>query len=86
MLKKCDARIVETEIDDELVVMDIETGDFLSLVGSAREIWGLIDGTTDRAAILDTLDEAYSAPRNQLANDLDAFCAQLREAGLITDG
>ena len=77
------ARFVETEIDDEVVVMRLEDGDFFSLQGTARSIWRLIDGARDREAILGELEQRYDADRATLAGELDAFLAELREAGLV---
>ena len=50
-IAKDHARFVETVIDDEIVVMQLDSGDFFSLSGSARAIWEAIDGTRDEAAI-----------------------------------
>ena len=82
-LAKDPARFVETAIEDEVVVMRLADGDFFSMEGTARAIWRLIDGTRDRDAILAALREAYDAPADTLAAELDGFLAELREAGLI---
>lgn len=79
-------RFVETEIDEETVVMDLDSGSFFSLRESARAIWLLIDGTRSRDAILAALAAEYEAPEAELAIDLDGFIATLRDAGLITGG
>ncbi len=73
----------ETVIDDEVVVMSLDSGDFFSLTGTARDIWGLIDGTHDKAAIIDALAQHYTAPRDAIADEVEAFLAQLSGAGLL---
>lgn len=80
------ARFVETVIENETVVMVLDSGDFFSLTGSARDIWTLIDGQRDRSAILAALAEDYDARAEQLAGDLDGFLTQLRGAGLLVAG
>jgi pyrroloquinoline quinone biosynthesis protein D len=82
-LVKQSARFSETAIDDEVVVMSLENGDFFSLTGTARDIWMLIDGTRDRAALLDQLAAQYECPEAEIAQDIDAFLAQLNQAGLL---
>lgn len=78
------ARFVETPIDDEIVVMQLDSGDFFSLSGSARAIWEAIDGTRDEASICTALaDEFPEAPRDELAADVTDFVARLRAAGLL---
>lgn len=83
VLAKDPSRYVETAIDDETVVMLLESGDFFSLRDSARTVWQLIDEGRDRDAILTELAAGYDAPREVLAADLDSFLGELRGAGLI---
>ena len=74
----------ETRIDEEIVVMNLSSGDFFSLQGSGAAIWDLIDGTRDRAAVLAALTRDYAAADADLAADLDAFLAELRVSGLLS--
>ena len=80
------ARFAETRIEDQTVVMALESGDFFALEGTAETIWELIDGTRDRAAILAALGERYDAPAQTLAGDLDRFLGELAAAGLLAPG
>ena len=82
-LTKVPAAFAETRIDDEIVIMNLASGDFFSLTGSAAAIWDLLDGTRSRAAVLAALDDAYDAAEADLARDLDDFFGELRAGGLI---
>ena len=82
-LRKTNGAFSETAIDDEIVVMNLENGDFFSLTGSARAIWLLIDGTRSRAAVLAALAAQFSCTEADIAPDLDAFLADLGAAGLL---
>ncbi|HUQ14232.1 MAG TPA: PqqD family protein [Novosphingobium sp.] len=82
-LAKDAARFVETRIDDEAVVMNLDSGDFFSLQGTARAVWELLDGTRDRDGVVADLAERYGAPREAIAADVDAFLAELGESGLL---
>ena len=83
ILAKDPTRFAETRIDDETVIMSLDSGDFFSLTGTAQSIWRLLDGTRDRAAILAELAAEYDAPEAEMASDLDSFLAGLRAAGLL---
>lgn len=83
VLAKAIHRFSETTIDDEVVVMNLDSGDFFSLTGTAREIWLLIDGTRDRAALLAELATERQDHTLEIASDLDAFLIELTEAGLL---
>ena len=85
-LRKCPERLAETEIDDEVVLMELDSGTFLSLTGSALAIWRLIDGRRDRAAIAACLAEDYDADPAVLRADLDAFIDQACAAGHLAEG
>ena len=82
-LTKDPAAFAETRIDDEIVIMNLASGDFFSLTDSAAAIWDLIDGTRDRAAVLAALSVQYDAAQTDLARDLDRFLGELRSGGLI---
>lgn len=83
-LTKDATAFAETRIDDEIVVMNLSSGDFFSLRDSGAAIWDLIDGTRDRAAVLADLARDFDAGEADLAADLDAFLAELRGNGLLS--
>ncbi len=74
----------ETEIDDETVLMQVDTGEFFSLRGTGRTIWHLIDEAPTRGALLDALATRFDAPRETLADDLDDFLRMLTDAGFLS--
>lgn len=86
ILAKDPARFVETVIDEETVIMLLDSGDFFSLSETGRAIWQLIDGQRDRAALLAALSAEYDVPVEVLAPDLDDFLVDLRTAGLLAAG
>lgn len=85
-LRKAADRISETAIDDEIVVMSLDSGEFFSLTGTSRTIWELIDGERDSDALIAALALRYAAPAEQLAGDVDAFIASLLGAKLLDHG
>jgi hypothetical protein len=83
VLTKRPDRFTETEVDDEIVVMRLDSGEFFSLSGTAAATWRLIDGTRARDEILDALAAAYGTDESAIVADVDDFLAQLKEQGLI---
>jgi len=73
----------ETAIDDEIVVMSLDSGDFFSLTGTAAEIWRHIDGAADRSALIAALAADHGCAPAEVTADIDAFLAKLAAAGLI---
>lgn len=83
ILNKCPDRFVETEIDDEIVVMDLESGNFFSLKDTALDIWRLVDGTRSSADIAAELANDYDLAESELADDVAAFLDEALTAGLL---
>jgi hypothetical protein len=82
-LTKRVGRFTETEIDDEIVVMHLGTGEFFSVVGTAAAIWRLIDGTRDRSALIAALSAKFEADDQDIAADVDEFISRLQGIGLL---
>ena len=82
-LAKLAGRFSEADIDDEIVVMRLDNGDFFSLSGTAASAWRLIDGMRDRDALVTELGREFDGDEATIATDVDAFLAQLREANLL---
>jgi hypothetical protein len=83
ILSKQAGRFSETDIDNEIVVMRLDNGEFFSLSGTAAAIWRLIDGTRDRAALLAALAAEFGTDESAIVADVDDFLAQLEEQGLV---
>jgi hypothetical protein len=77
------ARFVETAIEDEVVVMLLDSGDFFSLRDTARDIWAKIEGTRDRDAIVAALAADYVVTAQAIAPEVDSFLAELGAIGLL---
>lgn len=73
----------ESAIDDEIVVMSLDSGTFFSLSGTGRTIWELLDHHSERTALLSELARVYKQDEPAIAAELDEFVAALEQAGLI---
>ena len=69
-----------------MVLLNLDTGVFFSLTGTAAAIWPLIDGERSRDAILSVLAAAYDAAPDDIGADLDQCLARLIETGFIANG
>ena len=85
-IRKFTNRFTESEVDDEIVIMRLDTGNLYSLPGTAAAAWRLIDGTRDRAALISALAGEFAADEQEVAADLDELLTQLRQQGLLEQG
>jgi pyrroloquinoline quinone biosynthesis protein D len=83
ILRKTEGAYSETMIDEEVVVMSLESGDFFSLTGTAQAIWMLIDGSRTREMLLADLAAKFDCDPADITSDVNAFLAQLSAAGLL---
>jgi hypothetical protein len=77
--------LTEAEIDQEVVVLLIDKGEFFALSGTGLAIWRLIDGTRDRAELSRAVAAEFDAPEQQISNDVDEFLERLHGFGLIDE-
>jgi hypothetical protein len=82
-LKKLLGRFTETAVDDEIVVMRLDNGEFFALSGTAAAAWRLIDGKRDRSAMLAELSAQFAAGEAQIEADIDELLGKLVESKLV---
>ena len=76
-------RFTEATIDDEVVLMRIDTGEFYSLTGAGAEVWRLIDGQRSEADIVKMLESSFSASAAVIADDVAELIRELAGMGLV---
>lgn len=82
-IRKIEGSYIETSIDDELVLIQIDRGSFHALKGTGLAIWEMIDGTRHRDAIVDVLTSRFDVPRERCEADVDRFLGQVVQAGFV---
>ena len=84
--RKLTANFVETRVDDEILIVDLDGGELLSLEGTGRAVWELIDGQRAQAEIVAALEREYDAPAGQIPGDVDALIEDMVRARLVACG
>jgi len=77
--------VLMTDMDGEKVLMSMETGKFVELNATGREIWELLDGKRQLSEIVELLRSSFNVPSKECAADVLAFIRDLRAANLIKD-
>jgi Coenzyme PQQ synthesis protein D (PqqD) len=83
ILTKVIGQFAETSLDDELVLMNLDTGSFYALKGTGLAIWTMIDGVQSNDAITSALAARYAVDPAQCEAELAAFAGQLTDAGFL---
>ena len=83
VLKKLKDNFVATQVDDEVLIVDLDGGELFSLSGTGRAVWEAIDGKRDADAIAALLAAGYDADETVIAGDVRALITSLTDAALI---
>jgi hypothetical protein len=83
VIRKAIGKFVETELDGEVVVMNVDTGRFHVLKETGLAIWRLIDGERTLAAIQSELIARYAVEEARCRTETAKFVELLSGAGLV---
>ena len=73
------------ELDDEGVLLDLETEQYYTLDDIGVRMWQLLHENKDMEVVVATLLEEYDVDEATLRQDLAELIARLSEAGLIIE-
>jgi hypothetical protein len=76
--------LVEAGIDDEIVMMSIEQGDYYGLDSVASRIWQLLEQPQTVSKITAQLMAEYEVAAEQCRADTGAFVREMVEHGLVS--
>ena len=75
----------QEELDDELVVMELESQSIVTLNPTGRLVWEILDEAASRDEILALIAEAFpDVDRDSLKTDIQAVLDTLVAARLVT--
>jgi hypothetical protein len=78
--------VVWREVDEELVVLELPTTTYLTLNGSAMQLWlRLVEGATPEE-LVDMLIDRYNISSELAKSDTESFLADLAERELLDHG
>ena len=80
---KATKHFVETELDGEAVIMNVDSGRFHALKDTGFAIWRLIDGKRSIAAIQAELVKIYDVDEERCRAECERFFASLKHAGFV---
>jgi sensor domain CHASE-containing protein len=76
--------VIETDLDDELVLLDPKTQGMFSLNATGRVIWHGLKNTENLESIAQKLEKQFTVTLEQAQNDASTLIAELEKAGLIS--
>ena len=77
-------QILMQELDDEVVLLNLESGRYFGLAAVGARAWQLLSETRDTEAAFAKLAGEYAVDEATLRRDLDELWRHLFDAGLLT--
>lgn len=75
--------VLSSDLDDEVVMMDVESGAYFSMPGPAARIWHLLETEQTVKTLIDVLILEYSVSKAQCEADVLPFVNALFERDLV---
>jgi hypothetical protein len=75
--------LVGCALDDEAVLLNVETGTYYGLNSVGRRVWQLVQRPRTIAAVRDTLVAEFDVPPERCERDLVSLLAELQQHGLV---
>jgi hypothetical protein len=76
-------KVISEAFEDEVVAINLETGTYFGMGGTAKEVWTLIEGEITVDAIASAVAERYKRPHIEIAAALQPFTDSLLAHGLV---
>ena len=76
-------KVPAKELEGEMVLLNLENGDYVALNDAGMEIWKLLEGKRSVEELAQDLKDAYSIPAATALKDTLAFLGSLQTKGFI---
>lgn len=77
-------QVLKQRLDDEIILLDLESGRYFGLQAVGVRAWELLTESGDTEAVFAALLAEYAVDAAVLRQDLDELWQGLIEAGLVT--
>jgi hypothetical protein len=78
-----DPQVIHRMIDDEVVMIDLETGNYFTFRGSATKMWACIEGRMSSRETLEHLQESFEGDPSVMEQGIRWLLDRLLEENLI---
>jgi hypothetical protein len=75
--------ITSSKLDNETILLNIDTGDYYTLNSTGAEIWALLDSALPVGEIIDVVAAKFSISKEKSKDDVSALLNTLAEEHLI---
>jgi hypothetical protein len=77
-------KIVHETIDGETIILNLDNGNYYSLVGIGAEVWGFIEHGATVNEIIERLHVDYKGAKEDIETTVNKFVSELVQEGLTS--
>jgi hypothetical protein len=77
--------ILFESFDNEVILINLENGNYYSIQNVAAEIWSLIENGFSESGIIEQIMDRYQDQKKEVVQSIDLFLADLLKDGLIEE-
>ncbi len=75
--------VVYEKFDDELVLINLDSGNYYSFEKVGADIWGFIQSGASETEIIEEISQRYAESLSTIEDAVKKFLSELKEEGLI---
>ena len=79
----CSPDLVSTDMDDEVVMMSIEKGEYYGIGGVGSHVWSLLQNPITMNEIMETVCPEYEVSEKTCRSEIETFIDELIKKGLV---
>jgi hypothetical protein len=83
LLQRNDTRFISSIVNDEVILMDIKTGNYIALKTAAHAIWDILVKPITVSALIAQILQEYDVAEEEATVDTIDFLKQLLDQGMI---
>jgi len=84
LLQRNDNRFLSSIVNDEVILMDIKTGNYIALKSVGNAIWDILISPITVSALIAQILEEYEVSEEEATTDTMDFLKQLLDQGMIS--
>ncbi len=84
LLQRNDSRFISSIVNDEVILMDIKTGNYIALKTAAHAIWDILVKPITVSALIAQILEEYEVSEDEATTDTMDFLKQLLDQRMIS--
>ncbi len=77
-------RVIAQQVEEQTVLLDIESGQYFALNEVGKSVWDLCDGTRTVAQVADAICSGYDVVEEVALTDASALLEALAGVGLVS--